>query len=141
MSKSELSVEENKSETVGVNRAGEGAFSPTPDEAAQKQIQKIEIDLSGIYGKLCPRARAAEILEDILRGYGGVEILVLVNFGDVFEILRDYRNIANRIFADEEDDNAAVEKIAQELAKHRGNIIVITFYDGYGTATAFIDKW
>jgi metal-responsive CopG/Arc/MetJ family transcriptional regulator len=42
MSKSELSVEENKSETVEVNRAGEGAFSPTPNEAA-KRIREVVV--------------------------------------------------------------------------------------------------
>lgn len=42
MSKSELDIEENKSETVGVNRAGEGAFSPTPNEAA-KRIREMVV--------------------------------------------------------------------------------------------------
>jgi hypothetical protein len=45
MSKSELDVEENKSETVGVNRAGEGAFPPTPAEPAQiVKAVKEELD-------------------------------------------------------------------------------------------------
>jgi predicted transcriptional regulator len=43
MSKSELDVEENKSKIiVGVGGAGEGAFSPTPNETAP-QIRKVVV--------------------------------------------------------------------------------------------------
>jgi predicted transcriptional regulator len=42
MSESGLDSVENKSETVGVNRAGEGGFSPTPNETAS-QIRKVVV--------------------------------------------------------------------------------------------------
>jgi hypothetical protein len=77
MSKSELDVEENKSETVGVNMAGEGAFPPTPVDLAQLKKKKIIIDLNELYS-YTPKTPAAKILESILQHYSDAEIIALL---------------------------------------------------------------
>jgi hypothetical protein len=138
MSKSELDVEENKS---GGSKAGEGAFPPTPAEPAQ--IKKVWIDLSDIRIPIKTGANAAEILKDILRNYK-VRILVLLNFSDTFEILRDYRGVAKKIFAEEENDEVAIQKTAEKLAELRyivtfTGITVVMLYTGKETAVAFVE--
>jgi hypothetical protein len=65
MSKSELDVEENKS---GGSRAGEGAFSPTPNELARlKEELESELQLRLSLKKYYNAERFCDIIEDIIR--------------------------------------------------------------------------
>ena len=120
----------------GVERAGEGAFSPTPSETAQ--IKKVWIDLSGL--DLSLKTSAAELLRDILINYRA-RVLILISFGDQFEILNDFRGIAHRIFKEEENDEVAIQKAAEELARlwaYYMPITIVMLYTGRETAVAFV---
>ena len=124
----------------GVERAGEGAFSPTPAEPAQNQIRirKVWIDLSDL--DLPLKTSAAEVLRDILINYRA-RVLILISFGDQFEILNDFRGIAHRIFKEEENDEVAIQKAAEELARlwaYYMPITIVMLYTGRETAVAFV---
>jgi hypothetical protein len=133
----------------GVNRAGEGAFSPTPHDLAQllAQIKKIEIDLSELY-MLIPHVRASTILSSILQNYRYVNVIALVNISSDtgLEVFKDAFGVAE-IFKHEEDDLAAVEKVTKEIIRRLGSlgedkdIFIITLYDGYETAIAWVARW
>jgi hypothetical protein len=134
MSKTKL----ENSNPQGVSGAGEGAFSPTPSETAQ--IKKVWIDLSGLDLPLKTSTTATEVLRDILKNYNA-RILILVSFSDQFEILNDFRNIAKRIFAEEENDEVAIQKAAEELARlwaYYMPITVVILRAGRETAVAFV---
>jgi hypothetical protein len=125
---------------MGVSGAGEGAFTPTPSETAQ--IRKVWIDLSDL--GLVRKTTASAILRDILRNYKA-KILVLVEFGDQFRILNDFFGIAKSIFAEEENDEMAIEKVAKELDEKRylvthQHISIIMLYTGDETAVAFVES-
>jgi threonine dehydrogenase-like Zn-dependent dehydrogenase len=83
---------------------------------------------------------------ELLRNYG-VKVLVLVKFSsDRFEIIKDFFNTAKRVFSEEEDDDVAVEKVAEELTRLRfvvtnQPITVVTFYTGNETAVAFVEPY
>jgi hypothetical protein len=68
----------------------------------------------------------------------------LLNFSDTFEILRDYRGVAKKIFAEEENDEVAIQKTAEKLAELRyivtfTGITVVMLYTGKETAVAFVE--
>ena len=111
--------------------------TPTPNETAQ-QIRKVWIDLSEL--PFVQKRSAAKILMELLNNYYAT-ILGIVEFtssGAV--IVREesaYGSIMIKIFREEEDDNAAIERIAQELSKRFKSVIVVALYTGDETAVAF----
>jgi hypothetical protein len=125
---------------MGVERAGEGAFSPTPNEAAQKQIDIVSIDLSNL--PLVQKKNSAKILLSLLDSYY-VNVLGVVEFtsGGAIIVREEsaYAALIREIFREEEDDNVAIEKIAAELSKRfKSDIVVIMLYTGDETAVAFV---
>jgi hypothetical protein len=135
------SVEMEKMENPnpkGVERAGEGAFSPTPNETAQ-QIQIVSIDLSDL--PLVQKKNSAKILEDILRNYNAVTLAMVEFTSGGAVIIKEesaYAALVREIFREEEDDIAAVEKTAKELSKRfNSDIVVVALYTGDETAVAF----
>jgi len=107
------------------------------------QVERIEIDLSDLY-KLKPAKPASEIIESMLRSYKYAQILAMVNIDDTgLTIVKDYNGIAERIFKEEEDDEVAADRAAEELAESLGKdeIIVIMLHDGYETAIAWVVRF
>ena len=76
----------------------------------------------------------------MLENYG-VEVFVLLNFGDVFEIVKDYENIAYEIIRVNDDPFVAFAEISNALTrKLQKEITMVELYDGYEIAVAWVGK-
>jgi hypothetical protein len=121
--------------------SGERMSTPTPTPNELVQIRKIWIDLSDL--DLPLKTTATEILRGILKNYNA-RILILISFGDQFEIINDFKGIAKRISKEEENDEVMIDRIARELDEIRylvtsQHITVIMLYTGRETAVAFVE--
>jgi len=85
---------------------------------------------------------AAKILMELLNNYHATILGIAEFTSSGAVIVREespYGSIMIKIFREEEDDNVAIERVAQELSKRFKNIVVVALYTGDETAVAFVE--